>query len=332
MKKFPLVKDTISKTEIIELSNWLIKNNQLTKGSLTEKFENKFSKFVDRKYSIFVNSGSSANLLMLYSLLEGGKLKNKKAVVAGVSWVTTVSPFMQLNFDISLCDCNKENLCIDLEHFEYLCKKNNPSVAMIVNVLGHTNNYKKINLICKKYNVILLEDSCGSLGTVIDENKNQIYGKATSYSFYYGHHMSTIEGGMISTNDYNLYNIMLSVRSHGWSRDLKPKFKKKLLDKFKVDEFRNLYTFYYAGYNFRSTELNAFLGLGQLKKIKTNAKIRNTNFNVYKNYLKNFWFQYSDVKILSSFAYATLVENPMETYKYLKKFHIETRPLICGNI
>jgi CDP-6-deoxy-D-xylo-4-hexulose-3-dehydrase len=332
MKKYSLVKETISKKEIINLSNWIKRNKQLTKGKLTNNFENKFSNFVNKKYSVFVNSGSSANLLMIYSLLENKKLQNRKAIISGVSWATTVAPFMQLNFDISLCDCDKINLSINLEHFEYLCKKNNPSVAVIVNVLGHTNDIKKITQICKKYNVVLLEDSCGSLGTVIDSKKQNLSAMATSYSFYYGHHMSTIEGGMVCTNDYNLYNIMLSVRSHGWIRDLKSKFKKKLLKKYKVDEFRNLYTFYYAGYNFRSTEINAYLGLGQLKKIRINSKIRNDNFNYYKKILNNFWFQYSDVKLLSSFAYATIVKNPLETYKYLKKFNIETRPLICGNI
>ena len=117
MNSYPLVKDTISKSEISNLSKWLLKNKKLTKGNLTEKFEKKFSKFIGRKYSVFVNSGSSANLLILSSLVEGKLLKNKKAIIAGVSWATTVSPFMQLNFDIKLCDCNKINLGIDLSFF-----------------------------------------------------------------------------------------------------------------------------------------------------------------------------------------------------------------------
>lgn len=332
MNSYPLVKDTISKSEISNLSKWLLKNKKLTKGKLTEKFEKKFSKFIGRKYSIFVNSGSSANLLILSSLVEGKLLKNKKAIIAGVSWATTVSPFMQLNFDIKLCDCNKINLGIDLDHFEKLCKTHRPSVAMFVDVLGYPNYIKELQKICKKYNVILIEDSCGALGTNIDKIKIGTTGVATSNSFYYGHHMSTIEGGMVTTDDYNLYNIMLSIRSHGWIRDLSKKFKQKLNKKYKIDEFRKLYTFYYPGYNFRSTDLNAFLGLEQLKSIKKNLKIRNENNQLFKKLLKDFWHQTSTSNFVPSFAFATMVQNRLEVYKYLKKFKIETRPLICGNI
>lgn len=332
MKKYALAQDTISKKEIVSLTKWLLKDNQLTKGRLTIEFEKKFSKFINSKYSIFVNSGSSANLLMLSALLESGRLKNKKAIVAAVSWVTTVTPFMQLNFDIDLCDCDVNNLGVDLDHFEYLCKKKKPSIAMLVNVLGHPNDIYKIKKICKKYDVILLEDSCEALGTKIDKKKIGTHGLSSSFSFYYGHHISTIEGGMVITDDFDLYNIMLSIRSHGWSRDIHKIAKKKLLKEYKVDEFRNLYTFYYSGYNLRSTDLNAFLGLGQLKKLNKICQVRYDNFKAYEKNLPDFWCQKSSSNFISSFAYGTLVKNRMQVYEYLKKFNIETRPLICGNI
>ena len=332
MKKFPLVQDTISKKEIIALSNWLLKGERLTKGDLTFKFEKKFSEYINRKYSLFVNSGSSANLLMLSALIESKKLKNNKAIVAGVSWSTTLSPFIQNKFDIRLCDCSNKDLGVDITHFEILCKKFKPSVAIIVNVLGHPNNIREIKRLCKKYNVILLEDSCEALGTVLDGKKLGTLGLASSFSFYYGHHISTIEGGMVVTDDFELYNIMLSIRSHGWSRDLSKNYKIKLLKKYKVDVFKNLYTFYYPGYNLRSTDLNAFLGINQIKKIDKIAKIRNNNFYYYKKNLTDFWCQESSSKFISSFAFGTLVENRLEVFKYLKKFNIETRPLICGNI
>ncbi|MDA7733972.1 aminotransferase class I/II-fold pyridoxal phosphate-dependent enzyme [Candidatus Pelagibacter sp.] len=332
MKKYSLVQDTISKQEIVSLSKWLLKGKQLTKGKLTLEFEKQFSKYINRKYSLFVNSGSSANLLMLSALIESNKLKNKKAIVAGVSWSTTLSPFMQNNFDIKLCDCSNKDLGIDIANFERLCKNHRPSVAIIVNVLGHSNNIKKIKKLCKKYNIILLEDSCEALGTVLFGKKLGTAGLASSFSFYYGHHISTIEGGMVVTDNYELYNIMLSIRSHGWFRDLNKDFQNKLTKKYKVDEFRNLYTFYYPGYNFRSTDLNAFLGIRQLKKIDKISKVRNDNFYHYKKNLTDFWCQKSLSNFVSSFAFGTLVENRMDVFKYLKKFSIETRPLICGNI
>lgn len=332
MKKYSLVQDTISKQEIISLSKWLLKGEQLTKGKLTLEFEKKFSKYINRNYSLFVNSGSSANLLMLSALIENNKLKNKKAIVAGVSWSTTLSPFMQNNFDIELCDCSNKDLGIDIDNFELLCKKHNPSIAIMVNVLGHPNNIKKIKRLCKKYDVILLEDSCEALGTVLYGKKLGTTGLASSFSFYYGHHISTIEGGMVVTDNYELYNIMLSIRSHGWFRDLNKDFQDKLTKKYKVDEFRNLYTFYYPGYNFRSTDLNAFLGINQLKKVDKISKVRNDNFYCYKKNLIDFWCQKSLSNFVSSFAFGTLVENRTDVFKYLKKFNIETRPLICGNI
>ena len=332
MKEYPLVQDTISKTEITLLSKWLLKGDKLTKAKLTLEFEKKFSKYINRKYSLLVNSGSSANLLMLSALLESNRLKNKKAIVAGVSWSTTVAPFIQNNFDIELCDCSNDDLGIDIDNFEYLCNKHKPSVAMMVNVLGHPNRIREIKKLCKKYNIILLEDSCEALGTELYGKKLGTAGLASSFSFYYGHHISTIEGGMVVTDNFDLYNIMLSIRSHGWSRDLNKVYRNKLTKENCVDEFRNLYTFYFPGYNFRSTDLNAFLGISQLKKINKISKVRNKNFYYYKENLNDYWFQKSSSNFISSFAYGTLVENRLEVYKYLKKFNIETRPLICGNI
>jgi len=203
---------------------------------------------------------------------------------------------------------------------------------MLVNVLGHPNDIYKIKKICKKYNVILLEDSCEALGTTVNSKKIGTEGIASSFSFYYGHHISTIEGGMVVTNDFKLYNVMLSIRSHGWSRDIDLKIKNNLQKKYKVDEFKNLYTFYYPGYNLRSTDLNAFLGLEQLKKINKICDVREKNFYTYHENLSDFWYQKSNVDFISSFAYGTIVENRLEVYKYLKKFNIESRPLICGNI
>jgi CDP-6-deoxy-D-xylo-4-hexulose-3-dehydrase len=332
MKNYSLAIDTISKKELYNLTKWILKGNKLTKGELTLEFESKFSKYIGSKYSVFVNSGSSANLLILYSLLQSGRLKNKTAIVPSVSWVTTASPFMQFNFDIKLCECDKKNLGLDINHFEYLCKKNRPSVAILVNVLGHPNDHYNIKKICKKYKVELVEDSCEALGTINNKKKIGVDSVASSFSFYYGHHISTIEGGMVVTNDFKLYNLMLSIRSHGWSRDIDINIKNNLKEKYKIDDFRDLYTFYYPGYNMRSSDLNAFLGLQQLKKLDKICNIREKNFNIYKKNLDNFWCQKSSANFISSFAYGTIVQNRLEVYKYLKKFHIESRPLICGNI
>ena len=330
--KIQLAGNTISKNEINRLSSWLKKNNKLTKGKLTIKFEKLFSSWLKNKYSIFVNSGSSANLLIAQSLLESGYLKNKTVIAPAVSWITTVTPFLQLGYKVKLCDCDRNNLGLDINHFENLCRKYKPSCVILVHVLGHANNIKKIKLISKKYNVKIIEDTCEAIGSSINKKKLGTFGLASTFSFYYGHHISTIEGGMVSTNDRNLYNIMLSIRSHGWARDLQAKEKKFLEKKYNIDEVRSLYAFYYSGFNLRSTDLNAFIGIEQIKKINKIIKIRETNYKLYLNELDNFWHQKSNADIVSSFGFGTLVKNRLEVFRYLKKLGIETRPLICGNI
>lgn len=332
MKSYKLAHNTIGESEYKSMINFLKKRKYLNQSKITDNFQKNFSKFLKINHSIFVNSGSSANLLIAQTLLEGKFIKNKTVVLPAVSWSTTVSPYIQLGYKIILCDCDKENLGLSAIHLEKICKKYNPGLVKVVNVLGHSNNFKKIENLKKKYNFQIIEDNCESLGSYTGKKFLGTFGLASSHSFYFGHHISTIEGGMVSTNNRNFYNIALSIRSHGWSRDVEKNYKLKLEKKYKVDEFTSLFTFYYTGFNIRSTDFNANIGIQQLKKIKKIAIKRNQNFNRYKKNLKNFWKQRSDLKINSSFGYATFIKNRLEVYKYLKSKNIESRPLICGNM
>jgi CDP-4-dehydro-6-deoxyglucose reductase, E1 len=328
-----LAQDTIEQNEINDLADWIKKNNQLTKGPLTKQFEKEFAEYTGSKYAVFVNSGSSANLLMYYACLEQGNLKNKKVIVPSISWITTLSPAIQLGFTPLLCDADKDDLGLDLEHFEQLCEQEKPALAIVVHVLAHLNKMEQIKSICKKHNVQLLEDACEALGSSNKNIKAGNFGLAGSFSFYYGHHISTIEGGMVVTSDRELYNIMLSIRSHGWSRDIEPEFETSWKSDFDVDEFRNLYTFYYPGFNLRSTDLNAFLGLSQIKKLDNITAKRSANFDLYKKYLGlNFFFQKSQTDVLSGFAFGTFAKNRLEVFHHLKKNKIECRPLVCGSM
>ena len=332
MKQYKLAEGTIDSNDYQVMIDFLKKRRTLTQSSNTKKFELKFSKYLGRKNSVFVNSGSSANLLIAQTLLEGNFLKNKIVVLPAVSWSTTVSPFLQLGYKIILCDSDPLNLGLDVKQLEKICKKFNPGLVVVVNVLGHSNNFKKINKIQKKYNFKLIEDNCESMGSKKKKRKLGCNGIASSHSFYYGHHISTIEGGIVSTNDKIFYNIALAIRSHGWARDVDKKFKKLLEKKFKIDEFKSLYTFYYSGLNIRSTDFNAELGLNQIKKINQISIKRHKNFNFYKSLLNNFWSQKSDLTLTSSFGYATFVKNRLEVFRYLKSKNIQSRPLICGNM
>jgi len=330
--KYTLAYNTIDKDDYKVMIDFLKKRRVLTQSEVTKKFEKKFSNFLGSKFSVFVNSGSSANLLIAQSLLEGKFLKNKTVILPSVSWSTSVTPFLQLGYKVILCDCDENNLGLDLEHLKRICIKYNPGLLLLVNVLGHSNHIREILRLKKKFNFKIIEDNCESMGSSFAKKKLGTFGLASSHSLYYGHHISTIEGGLVSTSDRDLYNTFLAIRSHGWARDMQKKFRSRLEKKYKINEFEALYTFYYSGFNIRSTDLNASLGINQLKKIKKISKIRNENFKYYKKILPEFWSQYSPLKILSSFGYATFVKNRLEVFEYLKKRKIQCRPLICGNM
>lgn len=327
-----LVKNTITNHEIDSLCSWLSTYPQLTKGSLTLQFEKEWSEWLGVKYSVFVNSGSSANLGMFYALDVSGRLKNKKIVAPCVSWVTTISPIMQLGYDLILCDTDKETLGLDTDHLEKICKEHKPSCLILVHVLGIPNKMKEICDICKKYDVILLEDSCESVGSLYEGTKTGNFGYMSSFSTYFGHHFSTIEGGLISTNDFELYEILKSIRSHGWSRDLSKETIGNLKSKYNIDDFRNLYTFYFPGFNLRSTDLQAFLGISQLKTLDIKNKKRYENYLRYSEKIENDYWKINYNQFISNFSYPIIHKNKNKIVKNLMEAKIECRPLVCGSI
>ena len=215
-----LADNTISEEEIRSLACWLQEGKQLTKGPLTREFEAEFAAYVGTKYSIMVNSGSSANLLMAYGLLEAGYLRNKKVIVPAVSWITTLSPFVQMGFECFLCDSDAQDLGVDLNHLEALLKKEQPALLILVHILGHPNQMDAIRGLCERHGCLVIEDACEALGSEYKGKKTGALSLAGSFSFYYGHHISSIEGGAITLSDDKLYSVMLSIRSHGWSRDV----------------------------------------------------------------------------------------------------------------
>jgi CDP-6-deoxy-D-xylo-4-hexulose-3-dehydrase len=327
-----LVKDTITNNEIDNLCKWLSTYPKLTKGPLTEEFEQKWSEWQGSKYSVFLNSGSSANLAMLYALKISNKLKNNKIILPCVSWVTTISPAIQFGMDPILCDTDIETLGLDINCLEKICKENNPACIMLVHVLGIPNKIKEIKDICKKYDVILLEDSCESVGSIVDNKKTGTFGLMSSFSTYYGHHFSTIEGGFVCTDDFELYEILKSIRSHGWSRDLSNETKTSLQINHDIDDFKNLYTFYYPGFNLRATDVQAFLGINQLKTLDERNQKRYNNLLKYDESIKNNYWKYKPSGFVSNFAYPIIHPLKNKLVEALTKGNVECRPLICGSM
>ena len=328
-----LAGNTVSQQDLEDLSTWMREGHQLTKGPVTAEFEDLFAQQVGAHKAVFVNSGSSANLLAVAVAKQSGRLRNLKALCPAVAWVTTVTPFLQLGFDVRLVEADSQNLGLDLNDLEIKMEQHRPSILILVHVLGHANQMPEILALCQKYGVFLVEDSCEALGST-DQNNRSLgtLGDIGTYSFYYGHHISTIEGGMAVTNDDELYQLMLSVRSHGWSRDLAGPHQRELRAEWEIDEFANFYTFYFQGFNLRSTDLQAKLGISQLARLPEITDKREENFEIYKSLLPNFWAQSSDSARISSFAFGTFVHDRLSLSKHLANRGIESRPLICGNL
>jgi len=329
-----LVKDTIDNDDIDRLVDWLKTYPRLTKGQVTLEFEKKFSKWLGRKYSVFCNSGSSANLLMLSALQQGGYLTNNKVVVPSVAWATDLAPVMQLGLEPILCDSNKRDLSVDLEHLEKIFEEELPSVLLFVSVLGLVPEMHKLESLCKKYDVILLEDTCESMGCEFRDKKLGTFGKMSSFSTYFGHHISTIEGGFVSTDDFRLYELLKSIRSHGWDRDLSVETQIKLQQDWDVSEFNSLYTFYYEGFNMRSTDLQAYIGLSQIDKLHRWGLNREDNLYKYLELIDDSqWKPTIDLNDFNSnFAYPIIHPNRDEIVEGLQKANVEVRPMICGSM
>jgi CDP-6-deoxy-D-xylo-4-hexulose-3-dehydrase len=337
MKKIDLIQDTIDNQDIDNLIEWLKTYPRLTKGPKTIEFENKWAHWLGTKYSVFVNSGSSANLLMLYTLKILNKMKNNKVCVPSLCWVTDLSPVLQFDLEPLLIDCNLDNLSVDLNHLEQVFQTENPSVLILVSVLGLSPDMESIVNLCEKYDVILLEDNCESQGTKFKQKKLGNFGLMSSFSTYFGHTMSTIEGGIISTNDDEVYNTLLQLRSHGWDRDLSTEAQKELREKWGVNDFSALYTFYVPGFNLRSTDLQAQIGIKQLDKVDGMINNRYINFLYYKSKLDGkIWFPTTiDDSYTSNFAIPVITKTSEDKERLIKELtdnNISCRPLISGSM
>lgn len=340
MYKYKLAEKIIDNTDIKALTKWLLGKNgstpHLTKGQLTRDLEVKWAKWVGTRYSVFLNSGSSANFLMAYAALLSGKLRNKKVIVPSAGWVTTVSPFMQLGFEPIMCGADSDTFGLDPVHLEKLLKKHHPSVVIMVHVLGVPSDMDKLKRLQKKYKFMLLEDACAALGAEYDGKKVGAFSDMSAFSFYFGHQLSTIEGGMVNTNDKNLYNMLLLLRSHGWGKDLDEKTNAKLMKKYKIDYSHNAFTFFVPGLNLRNTDLGAFLGLRMIKKADKVTKIRKRNHLIYAENIKNVSFQKWDNKTIPcSISFLALAQSEAHRkaiVKELIKNGIETRLFTAGNL
>lgn len=335
--RYTFYKDEETKSK---LSDYITNTNKFSMGSECQKFEKKFSNFFDMEGSVFFNSGSSANLALIQSLVNLGRLKKgDKVGFSSVTWSTNVMPLLQLGLEPIPIDINLKSLNVGINSLERVFSKEyDLKCLFITNLLGISDDLPSIRDFCIQKNIILLEDNCESFGSSIGEKFLGTYGLASTFSTYIGHHISTIEGGFVLTNDQELLDMLKMTRAHGWARSLSAKKRADLKENYAIDDFFDLYTFYDLGYNLRPSEINAFIGNLQIDYAKLIIKNRMDNFKLFKSNLTSEVISTIDSDLVtthSNFAFPLICPND-DTFKkcqsILARSGIEVRPIVGGNI
>ncbi|HWY80265.1 MAG TPA: DegT/DnrJ/EryC1/StrS aminotransferase family protein [Candidatus Sulfotelmatobacter sp.] len=336
-----LIKSTFYKETQVKtsLKKFIQEAQQLSFGKECTTFEERFAKWHKRKYCILVNSGSSANLAIIQALLNLGKIKKGDQVgFSAITWSTNVMPLIQLGLKPIPIDIELDTLNISKKQLENFVKKYNIKMLFLTNLLGFCDDIDQIKAFCEEKKILLIEDNCESLGTVYKKKLLGNYGLASTFSFYVGHHMSTIEGGAICTDSSRLANMLRIVRAHGWDRNLDLSSQTKIRAKHKINSlFYSRYTFYDLGFNLRSTEINGFIGNKQLPYLNEIIKKRNKNFLkiaplLYAQKDKFYPIRYNHIDLLSNFAIPIICKSVKLRDELVEKCinKIEIRPIVGG--
>jgi CDP-6-deoxy-D-xylo-4-hexulose-3-dehydrase len=320
------------------LADFIIKTDRLSMGEQCLQFEAAFAAKQGRKYAILVSSGSMANLLLVQALINLGRLKpGDKVGFSALTWPTNVMPLIQLGLVPVPLDCNPDTLNVSPEILQ--AKADELDGLFITNVLGFADDLPKIKKICEDKDIVLFEDNCESLGSKIGETLLGNFGQASTFSFFVGHHMSTIEGGMVCTDDKDLYRALTMARAHGWDRNLDPKEQQTFRDEYGIDEFYARYTFYDLAFNARPSEITGFLGNQQIKYFDEIVKRRHQNYLAFTKALHNnddfFAYSLSHMSVISNFAMPIVCKDNGKAQKYKQMFMdagVEIRPVIAGNM
>ena len=335
---WPLMKEIITKEHKKVLTDFITNNSRLTNGPRVEEFEKQWSEWLGVKHSLMVSSGSTANFLLLAAIKELYKIPDgAKVLVPSMTWVTNISPVFQLNMEPIFCDVDYKTFSFCEDHLRKI-KEKHPAIGLIwiTHLLGIAADTKT----CRELwpGALIAEDVCESHGVEVDGVKagSGDYTQGGTFSFYFGHHMSTIEGGMVSTNNFKLYNLMRAKRSHGMVREMREPQKSKYLKEY--CDIHPAFLFVTDGYNFRSTELNAVLGMEQLKDLDSWIEIRKQNLDKFLEIVSSYpdiFASNIETKGNSSFALPFLCKDENTKFnleKHLQENGVETRPLIGGNL
>ena len=340
--KYSLSSDTWDKEELQAIQD-VIDSGRYTMGPKVAQFEKEFAEKFDVPYAVMVNSGSTANLLMWSCLVNKDQLHGD-VIVPAVSWSTTYFPLLQNRFTPNFVDVDIDTLNLDVDKIEEAITEDTVAI-FTVNLLGNSCDYSKILKLCQKYKLELIEDNCESLGAIsnvtfaegdsIKVRKCGTVGRMGSFSFFFSHHMQTMEGGMIACWDKDDYDFLRSLRAHGWCRDLP---EENNLYKKSGDPFKDSFTFVTPGYSVRPLEMSGAIGSVQLKKCDKFIKERRNNAKYFVekfSKLQNVKIQ-KEIGKSSWFGFSVILDGKLKNRRdqilnELNNKGIETRPIISGN-
>lgn len=338
MLNYGLSSDTWDDREIKAL-NRVIESGRYTMGPEVKEYERQFANFMGTKHAVMTNSGSSANLIMLTALLMHPKFNTDvkggrpNIIVPAVSWSTTYFPVHQNGFDLKFVDVNPFTYNLDVQTVEKNIDSNTIGV-FAVNLLGNPCPLDDLKKLCDNYDLVLLEDNCESLGAKLNGKQCATFGKMGTFSFFFSHHLQTMEGGMVVTDDDDLYEYLLPLRAHGWIRDLPEQ--NSLLNKT-GDDFEDSFKFVLPGYTVRPLEMSGAVGQVQLQKWPKMLEMRRKNAKVAQECLNSVnmnlqietgtssWFGFGLTCV------GALEGRRREVIDMLQKNGVECRPIVAGN-
>ncbi len=336
MIKYPLASSTWDEKEI-EAINGVIAKDMYTMGEGVKQFEDDFAKFVNSKYAVMVNSGSSANLIAVAAMFytKNPKLKRgDEVIVPAVSWSTTYYPLYQYGLKLKFVDVDLHTLNFDLEQLK-LAVTDNTKMILTVNLLGNPNNFDAIKEIIGSRDIILMEDNCESMGAEFKGKQTGTFGLVGTYSTFFSHHMATMEGGLIVTDDEEMYHVMVCLRAHGWTRHLP---KENQISNKSDNWFEESFRFLLPGYNVRPVEMSGVIGVEQLKKLPSFLEQRRKNAELFISLFadtKDFYIQ-KDIDNSSWFGFSFIIKpesnlNRLNIVKKLEENNIDCRPIVTGD-
>ena len=336
MIKYPLASSTWDEKEI-EAINGVIDKDMYTMGAGVKQFEENFAEYVNSKYAVMVNSGSSANLIAVAALFftKNPKLKRgDEVIVPAVSWSTTYYPLAQYGLKLKFVDVDLHTLNFDLEQLKNAVS-DNTKMILAVNLLGNPNDFDAINAIIGDKDIILMEDNCESMGAEFKGKQAGTFGLVGTYSTFYSHHMATMEGGLIVTDDEEMYHVMVCLRAHGWTRHLP---KENHVSNKSDNAFEESFRFILPGYNVRPVEMSGVIGVEQLKKLPSFLDYRRKNAELFVSLFENHKDFYIQKNIDNSswfgFSFILKPESTLERAEIVKKLEanqIDCRPIVTGD-